>query len=156
MYKRGLDRVLYMMSCKDTEELHIERLHLDIEFAMRAEARIERIINMAEPPSRLCSKRDDFRGLFCRQAVVCWGEDMPRSHCRTCLHSTPLLDGNAGWDCARHSKPLSLTEQGAGCPAHLYIPKLLVGLEQIEVDEEREEITYRRPDGTIFVDGATH
>ncbi|MBO9194359.1 oxidoreductase [Rhizobium sp. 16-449-1b] len=156
MYGLGLNRVVYMMSNKNDEDLHIERVELDVEFAMRAIARIERIINAPEPPSRLCGKRDDFRGKFCRQAAVCWGEEMPRSHCRTCLHSTPLMDGNAGWDCARWAKPLSLAEQDEGCPAHLFVPSLLVGLDQIDVDEDLEQITYRRPDGTIFVDGATN
>ena len=153
MHCRGIDRVLYMMSNKDTEALHIERLDYDAEYAMRAVARIERIIQMPEPPSRLCTKRDDFRGNFCRQAEVCWGERFPRNHCRTCLHSTPLMDGNAGWDCARWSKPLSLEEQAAGCPAHLFIPKLIGG-EVESVDEENERITYRLDNGKTWVDGA--
>lgn len=156
MWGLGLDRVLYMCSNKNNEILHIERLEYDPVFAMRAVARVERIINTPEPPSRLCTKRDDFRGKFCRQAAVCWGEILPRSHCRTCLHSTPLMDGNAGWDCARWQKPLSLTEQDAGCPAHLYIPKMLAGMELVEVDEEAEVITYRRADGTIWTDGAAN
>lgn len=155
MWGLGLTRVLYMMSGKDDEDLHLERLEYDAVFAMRAVSRIERIINMPEPPSRLCSKRDDFRGRFCRQAEVCWGELRPRAHCRTCLHSTPLMDGTAGWDCARFSKPLSLGEQDAGCPAHLYVPAMLVGYEQVDVDEEAEVITYRKPDGTLWRDGAT-
>ena len=153
LYKRGLTRCLYMMSCKDTEDLHLERLELDVEFAMRAEARIERIIRLDEPPARLCNKRDDFRGMFCRQAEVCWGEVSARVHCRTCLHSTPLMDGNAGWDCARWSKPLSLAEQDAGCPAQLYIPALVVGAEQVDFDEEAETITYRLANGELWTDG---
>lgn len=154
MLKRGLDRCLYMMSNKDDEDIHTERVRLDVEAAIRAEARIERIIGMDEPPSRLCTKRDDFRGMFCRQAAVCFGEEWPRSHCRTCIHASALLDGNAGWDCARHSKPLSLGEQDAGCPAHLYVPALLVGLEQVDCSEEDETITYRCPNGDLWVDGA--
>lgn len=155
MYGLGIDRVYYMMSNKNDEDMHFERVELDMEYAMRAVARIERIINMPEPPGRLCSKRDDFRGLFCRQAEVCWGEVRARSHCRTCLHSTPLMDGNAGWDCSRWSKPLSLDEQDAGCPAHLFVPALMVGYEQIDCDEDAETITYKSPTGDIFVDGAT-
>jgi hypothetical protein len=50
---------------------------------------------------------------------------------------------------------LGIDEQKAGCPAMLFIPAL-VPFEQVDVDEEREEITYRRPDGTLFVDGATN
>lgn len=156
MHGLGVNRVLYMMTGKNDEDLHIERVHYDAEFAIRAVARIERIVASPEPPSRLCAKRDDFRGMFCRQAEVCWGERMPRSHCRTCIHSTPIIDGNASWGCGRHSKPLSLNEQDHGCPAMLFIPALLVGLEQVDVDEENETITYRRPDGTFWVDGASH
>lgn len=155
MHCLGLTRVLYMCTNKDNELLHIERVEYDAVFALRAVARVERIIQMAEPPSRTCTKRDDFRGMFCRQAEVCWGELRARPHCRTCLHSTPLLDGNAGWDCARWSKPLSLDEQAAGCPAHLYIPALVVGYEQIDVDADAETITYRHAKtGKIWVDGA--
>lgn len=156
MHKRGLDRCLYMCTNKDDEDIHLERVRLDVAEAIRAEARIERIINMPEPPSRLCNKRDDFRGKLCRQAEVCWGEVRARVHCRSCLHATPLMDGNAGWDCARWQKPLSLDEQDAGCPAHLYIPQLLVGYEQVDCSEEDETITYKSPTGDIYVDGATN
>lgn len=156
MHCLGLTRVLYMCSNKDNELLHIERVEYDAEFALRAIARVERLVNTDEPPSRLCTKRDDFRGLFCRQAEVCWGELKPRAHCRTCIHSTPLLDGNAGWDCARWSKPLSLEEQDAGCPAHLYVPSMLAAYEQIDADEESEKVTYRhKVTGAVWVDGAT-
>lgn len=154
MFGLGIERVLYMMTNKDNEDLHIERVRYDADFAIRQVARIERIVSAPEPPSRLCIKRDDFRGRSCRQAEVCWGEVKPRVHCRSCIHSTPLMDGNAGWDCARWSKPLSLEEQAAGCPAHLYIPTMLAGLEQIDADPVAETITYRKPNGDIWIDGA--
>ena len=155
MHRLGLTRVMYMCTGKNDEDLHLERVEYDAEFAIQAVARIERIINMPTPPSRLCSKRDDFRGRFCRQAEVCWGEIMPRAHCRTCIHATPLMDGNAGWDCARWSKPISLAEQDAGCPAQLFIPELLPAYEQIDVSEENETITYRhRTTGQLWIDGA--
>lgn len=154
MHGLGLDRVLYMMSNKDDEDLHIERVNYDAAFAIREVARIERIINTPEPPARLCTKRDDFRGKLCRQAEVCWGEAWPRAHCRTCIHSTPLMDGSAGWDCSRWNKPLSLDEQDAGCPAHLFIPALLSAYEQVDADLDAETVTYRHKiTGRIWVDG---
>jgi hypothetical protein len=155
MHGLGIERVFYMMSDKNDEDLHFERVPYDAAFAIRAVARIERIVNSPNPPSRLCTKRDDFRGLFCKQQDVCWGEIKPRAHCRTCIHSTPLMDGNAGWDCSRWQKPLSLQEQDAGCPAHLYIPESLVGYEQIDADEENETISYRTPRGDVWIDGAS-
>lgn len=154
MYGLGINRVGYIMSDKNTEDFHFERVEYDAEFAIRSVARIERIISSPEPPARLGTKRDDFVCRFCKHAEVCWGEILPRSHCRTCLHSTPLLDGNASWDCSRWSKPLSLTEQAEGCPSHLFIPSLLVGYEQIDVDDETETITYKTPGGKTWIDGA--
>lgn len=155
MWGLGLTRVMYMCSNKNDEDLHLERVEYDVDFAIRAVARIERIVNMPEPPSRMCTKRDDFRGRFCRQAEVCWGEAFPRAHCRTCIHSTPLMDGRAGWDCARWSKPLDLKEQDTGCPAQLFIPALLSAYEQVDCDEDAETITYKhKVTGQLWTDGA--
>jgi hypothetical protein len=155
MHGLGIDRVYYMMTNKNDEDLHFERVEYDAAFAIRAVARIERIINMPDPPMRLCTKRDDFRGQFCRQAAVCWGEEMPRAHCRSCLHSTPLMSGNAAWDCSRWQQPIALDAQDAGCPAHLFIPSMLAGLDMVSADQESETITYCRPDGSLWTDGAT-
>lgn len=48
----------------------------------------------------------------------------------------------------------ALTEQDAGCPAHLFVPSLVVGAEQIDADEEAETITYRLASGELWIDGA--
>lgn len=152
MHGHGVDRAFYMMSNKNDEDLHLERVRYDAEFAIRAVARVERIIAMDEPPGRLCGKRDDFRGALCKQAAVCWGETWPRVHCRTCLFSTPVADGNAGWDCSRHSKPLSLPEQNEGCENHLFLPAIVPG-EQVDANEEDETVTYKLKSGVEWVDG---
>lgn len=152
MHGLGLTRALYMCSNKNDEDLHIERIEYDAEFALRLVARVERVISMDEPPARLCSKRGDYRGRFCKQAEVCWNEIWPRAHCRTCLYSSPIM-GNAGWDCARWQKPLSLAEQDEACPTHMFLPALVPG-EQIDADAENETVTYRLNSGEIWVDGA--
>jgi len=50
MHKRGLSRVLYMCTNKDDEDLHLERVNYDAEFALRLVARINRIIDSPTPP----------------------------------------------------------------------------------------------------------
>jgi hypothetical protein len=150
----GHDRALYLVVNKDTDERYAERIPYDADFTLRLLARLERIISSDEPPSRLCTKRDDFRGMFCRQAGVCWQEEMPRVTCRVCLHSTPEMGGDGHWSCARWAKPISTDEQKAACPAMLFIPALVPG-EQIEVDEAAETITYRLANGELWTDGAT-
>lgn len=155
MHAFGLTRALYLVVDKDTDERYAERIEYDLEYCVRLLARLERIIAADEPPSRICNKRDDFRGLFCRQAEVCWGEEWPRVTCRSCLHSSPELGGDAHWSCSRWAKPIGIEEQKASCPAHLHIPALVPG-DQLDVDEELEQVTYRLTDGTIYVDGATN
>jgi len=150
----GLTRGLYLVVNKNTDERYAERIEYDAEYCIRLLARLERIISSDEPPSRLCSKRDDFRGIFCHQAAVCWGEEFPRATCRVCIHATPEMGGDGHWSCARFSKPLSFDEQKVGCPAMLYIPAT-VPYEQVDVDEDAEQIIYRKPDGSLWIDGAT-
>ncbi len=50
MHGLGLTRAGYIMSNKNDEDVHFERVHYDAEFAIRLVARVERIINMPEPP----------------------------------------------------------------------------------------------------------
>jgi hypothetical protein len=63
------------------------------------------------------------------------------------------MDGNAGWDCSRWSKPLSLEEQDEGCPAHLFVPQLVPG-EFVDSDPDAETITYKLRSGRLWTDGA--
>jgi hypothetical protein len=73
--------------------------------------------------------------------------------CRSCLHSTAEMGGDAEWSCSRWAKPLSFDEQKAGCPAHLFDCSL-INAEQIDSCDVAETVTYRLKDGTIWVDGS--
>jgi hypothetical protein len=155
MYRRGRERGIYLAVCKDTDELYAERLELDLEYVVRLLARAQRIIDANEPPAKLHedpSHKMAFACGWCRHKAVCHEHATARVNCRTCLYSTPEDGGS--WSCARFSKPLSIAEQAAGCPAHLTIPGLVAG-EQIDADEDAETVTYRMHDGRIWTDGAT-
>lgn len=152
MHIRGIDRALYGAVCKDDDTLYFERVEYDNEFCVKLIARLERILGMSVPPARLCNKRDDFQGRFCRAAAVCWKESFGRVNCRTCLHSAPDMSGDAAWSCARWAKPISTNEQREGCAHHLFVPDLVPG-EQVDVDEDAETITYTLLDGRTWIDG---
>jgi len=151
----GLTRALYMASCKNTDTIYVERIHYDADYCMRQLARCERIINSPEPPSRISEDPAFFGCMFCRHKSVCHDGAWPRVTCRSCLHSTPEMGGDAHWSCARWSKPLSVDEQKAGCPAHLHIPALVPG-ELIDSDDEAETVTYRLRNGKTWIDGAAN
>jgi hypothetical protein len=152
MHQFGLSRALYLAACKNTDTLYSERVEYDVEWTLRQLARAERIINSAEPPSRISEKQDFFGCRFCRHREVCHEAKLPRVTCRSCLHSTPEMGGDAAWSCARWSKPLAVQEQKDSCPAHLFIPALVPG-ELLDVDEENERIRYRMADGSEWIDG---
>lgn len=152
MHAFGLTRCLYLVACKDDDTLYAERIHYDAEFTLRLLARLERIINAATPPSRISEDPEFFGCRFCKHKPACHHGAWARVTCRSCLHSTPEMGGDAHWSCARWSKPLSIDEQKEACPAHLFIPELVPG-RQLDVDEENETVTYELANGQTWVDG---
>lgn len=148
----GIDRAIYVAVCKDNDDIHVERLKFDGAAYARLMSRLQRVLESDQPPVPISEKRNAPDCRFCKAKTLCQAASFARLNCRTCLHSTPLMSGDAAWDCARWSKPLSADEQRAACPAHLFIPALVPG-EQVDVDEERELVTYRLSDGRVWVDG---
>ena len=150
----GIARGAYVTVNKDTEEILIERVRLDVEEANRQEARVERLVAEHEPPLKIAENAERPPCRFCRHKRHCFEAAMPRRHCRTCLHFAFGRDGNG--HCARFDEPRSPQRQqeGKDCPAHLFLPALVPG-EQIDADTEAETVTYRMQSGAIWVDGAT-
>ncbi len=139
----GMERAMYIGVCKDTDELHIERINVDHDFAQSLIAKAEKIINTNEPPRRISEDPSWFQCRFCDHAPVCHEGKMPERNCRTCISSTPIEDGK--WSCCRGF------EMKDGCPHHLYIPALING-EQVDSDGE-SWIEYRMVDGSVWRDG---
>lgn len=152
MHLLGMDRCLYSATNKNDDDRWNDRVYYDHDFCVHLFARLERIIGMVVPPPPISEKRNAPACRFCKKKAVCTGESFARVNCRTCLHSTPLMHGDAAWDCARWSKPLSSAEQRTACPTHLFIPDLVPG-EQLDVDEAAETVTYRLRDGSMWTDG---
>lgn len=148
----GIARGLYVGVNKDTEEILTERLHLDGEVAARMEARVLRIVEANDVPSRISDKPDAFACRFCNHRETCHGEALPRRNCRTCLHFTFREDGMG--HCERFNEALRPKDQNDArqCPAHLYLPGLVPG-EQIDADPDAETITYRMKSGSEWTDG---
>ncbi len=148
----GLTRCIYIVKNKNDEMIHEEWIHYDLEFCLKLIAKLERIVKATRPPPRISDDPGFFGCLFCKHKAVCHEDALPRTTCRSCLHSTPELTGEAHWSCSRWNKPLSFDEQKEACPAHLYDPDLIPG-EQIDSDEVLETVTYRLKDGSVWVDG---
>jgi hypothetical protein len=152
MHLRGLDRAFYACTNKNDEEYYSERVKYDAAAALRLLAKGESIIRSDDPPAKISEKPDFFMCKWCRHAPVCHEGAWPRVNCRTCLRSTPEMSGDAAWSCSRWNKPLSLEEQKAGCPTHLFLSGLVPGA-QVDSSDEEEWVSYVLKDGTTWRDG---
>jgi hypothetical protein len=129
------------------------RTDTDLDEARRLRAKAERVITAAEPLPRISKDPAWFECKFCPAHGICHGAALPPASCRTCVHATPEMDGNGRWSCARHCRDLTVEQQRAGCPDHLYIPALVSYAEQVDADAAANWISYRLPDGRQFRNG---
>lgn len=149
MHGLGLTRALYLAKNKNTDELYSERVSYDIDYTAKLLARLERIVAAHVAPPRIADSPDAFACRFCKKADVCHNGAEARRNCRTCLHSTP--DAGGVWRCDKYGVSLTKEHQAAGCNDHRYLPALVPFL-QTDVDGEFLEVSYLRPDGTIWID----
>jgi len=147
MHLRGLTRALYVAVNKNDDDIYTERVPYDAATALQLVIKAERIVTAQTPPPCTCPPYFLKAGYGCAR----YPPGFARRNCRTCLHSTPRLDGDARWTCERWGRDLTADDQRAGCPRHLYIPALVPG-EQIDCDPEAERVVYLI-DGRPWVDG---
>ncbi len=129
----GMTRILYLARNKDTDELYSERIHYNSAHASELMARAESIITATSPPSRISERSDYYQCKWCDARAICFGIQeegkyqalpVPAISCRQCCHATPKMDGNARWECEKHKRSLSETEQSRACDDHLCLPGL--------------------------------
>jgi hypothetical protein len=153
MHWTGMERAYYLAVNKDTDELHGERIHYDKAAAERLVEKARAIITAPEPLERISEKPEFFTCKWCNARAVCHEQRIPRPSCRTCVHATPELDGDARWSCAFHKRDLTIEQQRAGCPEHVYIPQL-VPLEFRGGNEAGNFAEYARPGGAALRNGS--
>ena len=129
----GMTRALYLAKNKDTDELYSERIHFDNSCFNELMIRAERIITSTSPPERISERSDYYQCKWCDARAICFGIQeegkyqalpVPAISCRQCCHATPKMDGNARWECEKHKRGLSETDQAKACDDHLCLPGL--------------------------------
>jgi hypothetical protein len=148
MHLTGLARAMYLAVCKDTDDLHVERVQADSVATERLLAKAARIIGTARPPARLSDDPAWFECRFCDHHDLCHGEGAAAVTCPSCLHATPV---EGGWTCARWQQPLDLDAQRQGCRSHLFVPDLVPG---VVVDSGDDHVVYRMRDGGTWTNDA--
>jgi hypothetical protein len=113
--EEGLTRIAFMVSCKDTDEMFIERVHAskDVHAAILSTARA--IVYAEAPPDGVSQDPGFWLCRFCDYSSLCYEARVPDVSCRTCVHATPEKGGK--WTCYRE---LPMVDHR--CPEHLFIP----------------------------------
>ena len=145
----GLKRHYMTVTVPGGRETESIRTDEDLEHAMQLKAKAARIIKSQEPLEKISKDSSWWECKLCEFSDICHEKAMPDRSCRTCIHSSPAENGQ--WHCDRFGKKLTLDEQIAGCPAHLFLPSLVPG-EVISADQEKCEIKYKMHDGNEWID----
>jgi len=146
-------QAFYMAVNKNDDHIHAERITFNAQFAAQLFAKAERIITSDKPPVGISDNGMFFECKWCDHKTICHEKKVAAVNCRTCIHATPELDGNARWSCRKHGKDLTTTEQAAACPSHRFIPALVPFAEAIMADSQGNTITYQTAQGKIFHNG---
>jgi hypothetical protein len=120
MRKMGLSVTLYAAVNKNTDEIYMELIPLNAEFADQCFDRGEKLVWMPEPPERISKSPGFYKCRWCDHKPVCHLNVPPDVNCRTCRWSQPLPGGDGLWRCSHPSvgKPINKEEQLAACPEY--------------------------------------
>lgn len=116
MRKMGLFYGLYFAVNKNTDEIYMEIVEVDVQTAEQYLDRGTKIVFLRTPPKRISETSSFWKCKFCDHRPVCHLGAIPYKSCRTCIHSVPLTDNSKDWGCELHSRRLNEDAQYAACP----------------------------------------
>ncbi len=118
-YKLGLKYALYIMVCKDDDDMHIEIVPLDWAGAAESISRAEALIYSPIPPPRISNNPSYWVCKMCDHHGVCQLGKPIDQNCRSCYYGSPSTSSKE-WHCNAwkvDDQPMLLTKdmQLAGC-----------------------------------------
>lgn len=150
MFYEGTDRHYCVICSPGLRDWDSCRTDLDMDYVNMLRSRMSRVIKSNEPLDRAGNGKPDWwECKNCKAFGICHEKEMPDRSCRTCLHSTPVVDGQ--WHCERWGKILTPDQQQLGCPAHKFLPALVPG--EVTAATTATAVHYKMHDGTEWVDG---
>jgi len=143
MHYQGLTRGYLTCDSPGSRTTVSCRTEADPVIALKLIDKARRIITASEPPARLKDDPSWYQCQWCQHKAICHERAIPAVNCRTCAHSTPEMDGDGRWTCARFGCDIDTEtqRQGAQCPAHVFIPNLLPW-RAVDANEEEGWVEY--------------
>jgi len=150
-----LSRALYFVVNKNTDEIYSERIKADPVEAKRLILKAEQVIRSNTPPQGISVNPSYWECKFCDYWKLCFDEFVPVVNCRTCAHSTPIIedaDDDGFWYCSKYNSSIPEGAQAyKGCKHHLFIPDLIPYAESMNADTDANWIEYvHKTDGNVF------
>lgn len=112
--------------------------------------RPRRVIEAERPPPRISETPAWYQCKWCPFTDNCHASKLPLINCRTCISSTPKMDGT--WFCEKFNHEITDDIQRSGCAEHLFNPSIINGQ---QVDAGEGYVDYKLANGkTIRNTGA--
>jgi hypothetical protein len=122
MHYSGMERHYLTCSTPGGRETIAVRTEYNAGIADKHRATSLAIIIAPEPPEKVSTDPTFYICKMCPFAELCHGAQLPAANCRTCAHSTPELDGNARWSCAKWKASVPNAHLRDACPSHVFLP----------------------------------
>lgn len=151
---RQITRALYVVVCKDDDNIHTEIIEYDADFAQSLLDKADRIIFSDELPPRIADDPTWFECSWCPMKTVCHTAQLPEPSCRSCIYVKPEQDGGARWSCQLKDADLDYDAQVEGCEHHAFNPALMTKWGELKNTSDADGwIEYEMPDGRTFKNG---
>lgn len=152
MHWTGMERHYLVCGTAGSRKMYACRTEYDEAKAKAIEARAFGIVSADEPPPRLSEDPAWYQCKWCEFFPICHEGKVAEVNCRTCLHSTPVQEGEAGaWRCERHAMDIERKTQLTGCGDHLFIPQLVPFAKPVDADDDH--VVYELKDKRQFKNG---
>lgn len=115
-YEYKLRYALYMNTCKNDDDLHIDVVKLNWNQAEQFKAKAERIIISDEPPPRLAENPTYHKCAYCDMKPVCHDRKLPDRNCRSCKFAEPRSQGE--WGCRQYGQVIPRDFVPKACPQY--------------------------------------
>jgi len=125
MSGKQINHALFVMVCKDNDELYIEHVPFNADVAEKAIKRGHRIVKADMAPAGISTDETWFECRYCSAHDLCHGSKLTKEiNCRTCCNSTAMEDGT--WHCQHWDMTIpDLDSQLAGCDNHVLHPDMV-------------------------------
>ena len=150
MHWAKLNIGLYVVVCKETDEIYTEWVKYDADVAVSALSRAKHIVNSNDIPPLFIGKHGSSENskecMFCDYKGLCYHKNIPLVNCRTCLHCEYADDR---FKCNLYPLQFDDTCIQTDCDYHVFNPYILPW-DIVDIDVENEFIVWKSPYGGIY------